>query len=112
MREVNIGGKDYKVVASPITLFFYKKEFKSDLLGDLMSLRGLEYDPEAFDGELILRFAWAMIKTAKLGMPFPTFEQWLASLEYVNFEDTEMILNIVEEAQEGFFRGDKQPKGE
>ena len=45
MREVNIGGKDYKVVASPITLFFYKKEFKSDLLGDLMSLRGLEHVP-------------------------------------------------------------------
>ena len=112
MREVNIGGKDYKVVASPITLFFYKKEFKSDLLGDLMTLRGLENNPEAFDGELILRFAWAMIKTAKLGMPFPTFEQWLASLEYINFEDTEMILNIVEEAQEGFFRGNKQSKGE
>jgi hypothetical protein len=77
-----------------------------------MSLRGLENNPEAFDGELILRFAWAMIKTAKLGMPFPNFEQWLASLEYINFEDTEMILNIVEEAQEGFFRGNKQSKGE
>ena len=47
-----------------------------------------------------------------LVMHFSNFEQWLASLEYINFEDTEMILNIVEEAQEGFFRGNKQSKGE
>ena len=44
MREVNIGGKDYRVVASPITLFFYKKEFKRGLLGDLLAMEDLEVD--------------------------------------------------------------------
>ena len=109
MRAVNIGGIDYKVVASPITLYFYKKEFKRALLGDLMSLQGLEEDPTAFDDMLILQLAWAMIKTAKMGREFPSFEQWLASLEYINFEDTEMIYAIVEEAREGFFRGNRKP---
>ncbi len=112
MRNINIGGKKYKVVASPITLFFYKKEFKSDLLGDLISLRDLESDPSGFDGMLILQFAWAMIKTGKLGASFSSFEQWLKELEYVDFEDTEMMLNVMEEAQAGFFRGGKQTQTE
>ena len=109
MRAVNIGGTDYEVVASPITLYFYKKEFKRALLGDLMSLSQLEDDPTAFDDMLILQLAWAMIKTAKMGKEFPNFEQWLNSLEYINFEDTEMIYAIVEEAREGFFRGNGGP---
>ena|SRR5690554_5817182 len=112
MRNVNIGGKESKVVASPITLFFYKKEFKSDLLGDLISLRDLESDPSGFDGMLILQFAWAMIKTGKLGASFSSFEQWLKELEYVDFEDTEMMLNVMEEAQAGFFRVGKAAKQE
>lgn len=112
MRNVNIGGKKYKVVASPITLFLYKKEFKTDLLGDLISLREIESDPSTFDGMLVLQFAWAMIKTGKLGASFPGFEQWLKELEYVDFEDTEMMLNVMEEAQAGFFRGGKENKKE
>jgi len=108
MRSVTIGGNEYKVVASPITLYFYKKEFKRALLGDLMSLSQLEDDPTAFDDMLILQLAWAMIKTAKMGREFSNFEQWLASLEYVDFEDTEMLSTIVEEAREGFFRGNQK----
>ena len=107
MREVNIGGKDYRVVASPITLFFYKKEFKRDLLGDLLAMEALEFDSSQFDGLVVLQMAWAMIKTANNGK-LEAFEQWLSKLEYVDFEDTEMILGIVDEAREGFFRGGEQ----
>lgn len=107
MREVNIGGKDYRVVASPITLFFYKKEFKRDLLGDLVAMEELEFDRTQFDGLAILQMAWAMIKTAKSGN-LETFEQWLANLEYVDFESTSMTMNIVEEVRKGFFRGGEQ----
>lgn len=107
MREVNIGGKDYRVVASPITLFFYKKEFKRDLLGDLLAMEALEFDSSQFDGLAILQMAWAMIKTAKSGN-LEAFEQWLAKLEYVDFEDTNMTTDIIEEVRKGFFRGGEQ----
>lgn len=110
MRNVNIGGKEYKVVASPITLFFYKKEFKRDLIGDLIGFSTISENPADFDSIKLLQVAWSMIKTGKLGAPFPNFEQWLSELDYVDFEDTEMMLNIVEEAQAGFFRGGKSGK--
>jgi len=107
MREIKIGNKDYKVVASPITLFFYKKEFKTDLLGDLMSFQKLENDVSAFDSVIVLQMAWAMIKTASAGQ-IVNFEQWLNSLEYVSFEDSEMMTNVIEEATDGFFRSREQ----
>lgn len=111
MREVKIGDKDYKVVASPITLFFYKKEFKKDLIGDLMGFQSLAEDTTTFDSITILQMAWAMIKTAKAGQ-MVGFEQWLNSLEYVNFEDSEMMTNVIEEATEGFFRTREQTPGQ
>ena len=107
MREINIGGKDFRVVASPITLFFYKKEFKRDLLGEMMGFEKMENDVSNFDGLVILQMAWAMIKTANNGR-LEGFEQWLGKLEYVDFEDTQMILDIVDEARENFFRGGEQ----
>ena len=107
MREIIIGDKEYKVVASPITLFFYKKEFKTDLLGDYMKLQELETNVGAFDGVSILQMAWAMVKTAKAGQ-IVDFEQWLNGLEYVNFEDDRMMAEIIEEATQGFFRSREQ----
>lgn len=111
MRSVNIGGNDYKVVASPITLFFYKKEFGKDLMGDFMGFQSLANDVKTFDGSALLQIAWAMIKTANSGK-FVAFEQWLNELEYVDFEDSEMMLNIIEEATSGFFRGGEQTRKE
>ncbi len=107
MREIIIGDKDYKVVASPITLFFYKKEFKTDLIGDLMSFQGLANDASTFDSMVILQMAWAMIKTAKAGQ-IVGFEQWINELEYVNFEDSKMMTEVIEEATQGFFRSREQ----
>lgn len=110
MRKVNIGGKEYKVVASPITLYFYKKEFKRDLLGDLMGLFEMKEDTSKFDGIGILQMAWAMIKTAKGGQLI-AFEQWMNELEFVDFNDESLMLDITEEAQQEFFR-EKRKTGE
>jgi len=107
MRRVKIGGQDFNLIASPMTLYFYKKEFRKDLLSDLMEFDGLESDPTKFDGILILQMAWAMIKTSKTGQ-LVTFEQWLNGLEFVDFEDTDMSMAILEEARKGFFRGGEQ----
>ncbi len=107
MREVKIGGKNYRVVASPITLFFYKKEFKTDLIGDMMSFQSLEDDITTFDSTILLQMAWAMAKTANNGK-LVNFEQWLGELEYIDFSDDTMTLGIVEEAQKGFFRDGEQ----
>ena len=108
MRKINIGRKEYKVVASPMTLYFYKKEFKRDLLGDLMGLSRMGDDVASFDGLGVLQMAWAMLKTAKGGQLIG-FEQWMNELEFVDFNDEEMILDIMEEAQEEFFREERKP---
>lgn len=111
MRNIKIGGKDYKVVASPITLFFYKKEFKTDLVGDMMSFQNLENDVTTFDSIVLLQMAWAMIKTANNG-ELVNFEQWLDELEHIDFSDNKMTLGIVDEAQKGFFRNGEQTQAQ
>lgn len=103
MRNVKIGSKEFKLVASPITLYFYKKEFGKDLIGDLMAFQKYEVDPASYDSIIILQMAWAMIKTAKIGN-LEAFEQWLSNLDFVSFGEGDMMTNIVEEATEGFFR--------
>ena len=110
MRNVKIGGIEYRVMATPITLFYYKKEFHKDLISDFLPMQNMETDLSTFDGMVFLQMAWAMIKTA--GEKLPTLEQWIASLPYVNFEDEEMVLGIIQEAQEGFFRSGEQTQKE
>lgn len=107
MRKINIGGKEYKVVASPMTLYFYKKEFKRDLLGDLFGLLEMRNNASAFDGVGVLQMAWAMIKTAKGGQLLG-FEQWMNELEYVDFNDESLIADVMEEAQQEFFREERK----
>jgi len=107
MRQIKIGGQDFNLVASPMTLYFYKKEFKKDLLSDLMAFDGLENDATKFDGILILQMAWAMIKTSKTGQ-LVTFEQWLNGLEFVDFEDTDMSMAIQNKANKNIDNDDAE----
>ena len=102
MREILIGKNKQRVVASPITLYFYKKEFGRDLIGDLMIFQKMETDASSFDSIVILQMAWAMIKTAKMGS-LESFDQWIAGLDCVYFDDPEMLTGILEESAEGFF---------
>lgn len=110
MRNVNIGGIEYRIMATPITLYYYKKEFHTDLIGDFLPMQNMSIDTSAFDSMVFLQMAWAMIKTA--GEKIPTLEQWIVSLPYVDFEDENMILSIIQEAQEGFFRSREQTQEE
>lgn len=111
MRQVTIGGEVYTITASPLTLHFYKKEFGTDILGDLMIFDGLEDDPSNFSAIALLQMAWAMHKTAKMGQVVG-FEQWIADIETVDFEDEDMIIDIISEAREQFFRKGEQPQGQ
>lgn len=104
MRDIKIGDKTVRVTASPVTLFIYKKEFGTDLVGDLIGLQTLENDPSTMDSTKFLQMAWAMAKTANLPDSFPDFVTWLNEFGYVDFSDENMMMGIVEEAEEGFFR--------
>jgi len=111
MREITIGDKKMRVRATPLALLFYQQEFKSDLIGDLMKLQGLKKNPSQFDSVLFLKIIWAMAKTDK-PKDFPSFEGWLENLDTFDFGDKELMLAVMEEASDGFFRRSrKAPKG-
>ncbi|ARA98620.1 hypothetical protein [Geobacillus thermodenitrificans] len=105
MRTVNIGGKDIGLKATPLALLYYRQEFKSDLIGDLLKMQAIADDPSALDSIAILQVAWAMNKAAEQSKSFPHFESWLDQFEYVDFSDADTMTAIMNEARQGFFRG-------
>ena len=104
MKEITIGEKQIRVRATPLALLFYKQEFNSDLIGDLISMQNMANDPSQFDALKFLQLIWAMAK-ADDAKDFPSFENWLASLGSFDFADANMMGAVVEEATDGFFRG-------
>jgi hypothetical protein len=110
MRTVNIGGKEVGLKATPLALLYYKQEFKTDLIGDLLKMQEMANDPSALDSIAILQIAWAMNKAAEHGKSFPHFESWLAQFEYVDFSDANTMTAIMDEAADGFFRGGSRTK--
>jgi hypothetical protein len=105
MRTIKIGEKEIGLKATPLALLYYRQEFKSDLIGDLLKMQALANDPSALDSVAILQIAWAMNKAAEgMGKAFPHFESWLAQFEYVDFSDTDTMTAIMDEAADGFFR--------
>lgn len=113
MREINIGEQTVRVRATPLALLFYKQEFHTDLLGDLTKMEALvknkdgeqQVDPSKFDMVAILQMVWAMAKADAFGKPFPSFMDWLASLDGMDLSDPMFLVAALEEAAEGFFRG-------
>jgi hypothetical protein len=105
MRTIKIGEKEIGLKATPLALLYYKQEFKTDLIGDLLKLQALANDPSALDSVALLQVAWAMNKAAEgNGKAFPHFESWLAQFEWFDFSDTDTMTAIMDEATEGFFR--------
>jgi hypothetical protein len=104
MRTIEIGGKQIGLKATPLALLYYRQEFKSDLIGDLLKMQALANDPSALDSVAILQIAWAMNKAAEHGKSFPHFEAWLGQFEYVDFSDPDTMTEIMNEAADGFFR--------
>ena len=107
MREITIGEKQIRVRATPLALLFYKQEFNSDLIGDLISMQEMASDPSQFDAIKFLQLIWAMAK-ANNAKNFPSFEAWLADMESFDFADNDIMTAVIEEATDGFFRGGRK----
>jgi hypothetical protein len=109
MRTIKIGKQEIGLKATPLALLFYKQQFKSDLVSDLLKMEGIEKDPSKLDGVLILQIAWAMAKAYEgVGKKFPDFISWVAELD--GFDFSEIATDVMEEAQDGFFRGGNRTK--
>lgn len=107
MREIQIGDKQLRLRATPLALLFYRQEFKSDLIGDLMSMQAMATDPSQFDALKFLQLIWVMAKADKPD-GFPSFQTWLASLDSFDFADQDLLTAVMEEAVDGFFRGGRR----
>ncbi len=107
MREIQIGDKTIRVRATPLALLFYKQEFNTDLIGDLMSMQNMVNDPSQFDAIKFLQLIWGMAK-ANNAKGFPSFEAWLSGMDSFDFADADIMTTVIEEATDGFFRGGKR----
>lgn len=119
MREIMIGEQQVRVRATPLALLFYKQEFKSDILADLLKMIDVEkfmkngsYNEtdvidllERFDIVTVYQIVWAMAKADSFGQgQFPSFVQWFSQLNVENLYDQNVITSVIEEATDGFFR--------
>lgn len=114
MREIMIGDQEIRVRATSLALLFYRQEFKSDLLADLSKLVDLkakdgetdvEQMMERFDIIAIYQVVWAMAKADAFGKgDFPSFFKWFSELDSASLYDANVLVAVMEEVQEGFFR--------
>ncbi len=111
MRTVTIGDKQIALKANPLALLFYKQAFDRDLIADIIKLQSLQSlqdgDFSSLDMVSLFQIAYAMNKAAKPTDTFPKFEEWLAQFETIGFDDPQWIIDVVEEAADGFFRSGK-----
>ena len=110
-RDLKIGDKEIRVRATPLTLLFYKQEFKSDLMGDMAKLESVKDNIANLDITIILQMIWAMNKSDNYGNSFPNFIDWLGSFESIDLTDTTLYKGTMEETAEGFFRGKHKTPG-
>jgi hypothetical protein len=113
MREITIGDKEIRVKATPLALFYYKKEFNADIIGDLTKYIEAAEDSSKMDSVALLQMAWAMQKCDEMRKNFPSFEKWLEDFDFVDYADEKWQELLVKEAEEGFFRsggGGEEPK--
>ena len=108
MKELNIGEQKVRVRATPLALLYYKQEFKSDLIGDLTKLEILKTDISKLDSVALLQLVWAMAKADTYPEKFPSFIEWLSTLDGFDFSDSALLSAALEEAADGFFRRGKQ----
>jgi hypothetical protein len=106
MREIKIGEKEIRVRATTPALLFYKQEFGTTLTSDLTKLqKALGVDSTNIDDVVILQITYAMAKAdAGFNAKFPSFNEWVDSIETFDFSDKDLVLAVMEEAASGFFR--------
>lgn len=108
MREIKISDKTVRVRATALALLYYKQEFKTDLIGDMVKMQGIENDPSQLDLVACLQLVWAMAKADAYGKQFPGFESWLASFDGFDISDPSFLLEALGEASDGFLGGGKK----
>lgn len=109
MKTIKMGNKEIGLRATPLALLYYRQEFKADLLADLMSLQSMAEmangDYSGFDSLKILQLVYAMHKADNFGKKqVPDFVSWLAKLDSIDFADQDFMMEIMDEAMDGFFR--------
>lgn len=128
MREIRSGDVILRIRASSLAIFFYKQEFKTDILKDiseiLQSWMGNEKLAEAAqqdssddklasqvnllevipDGYKVMQITWAMNKAQNVAekLQTPKFEDWVAGNQDISV--LEIFQDVLEEAMQGFFR--------
>ena len=107
MREIKLGEKQLRIRATPLALLFYRQEFNADLIGNLIKLRAIATDPSNFDSVIFLQIIWAMAK-ADNAKELPSFYDWITGLDTFDFGDQKLLMEVMEEAEDGFFRGGKK----
>jgi hypothetical protein len=104
-REIHIGEQTVRVRASALALLYYKQAFKSDLLGDMVQMQGIEKDISKLDIVSCFQLIWAMAKADSYGKSFPSFEAWMASLGAFDLNESLFLLEALDEASDGFLGG-------
>jgi hypothetical protein len=114
LRELKVGKNTIVVRGNPLALLYYKQEFKSDLLKDLLAMvggmdaldkKGSDFDISNIDFIAILQLVWAMAKAGAHGKKHPKFETWLSEFDDdFDMSDPEFLMAALEEATQGFFR--------
>jgi len=108
MRTVKIGDKELGLRATPLALLYYKQEFDTELISDLVSLQDMagieDGDFSNFDSLKILQICYAMNKADNFGKQFPGYEKWLSELNSIDFANEDFMMGVISEASDGFFR--------
>ena len=105
MREIKNGDTLIGLKASPLSLFFYKREFGTDLLNDLIKMQkksGVELDTMT-----IMQIGYALNVAYNYPDKTPSFLTWFEGLEVL---EVDLLTAIMEEASNLFVTG-KATKG-
>lgn len=99
MRNIELGNREIKIHASPLTPYIYKKNFNQTFSSDLIELSQIQDDMTKLDDVNVLQMIWAMEKTDNNRID--DFETWLSKLEKVDLG--EVIQDVTEEAMNATF---------
>lgn len=106
LKIIELGGREIKITGSPMTPYFYKREFGQSFSGDLIAMQEMNKDKSKFDDINLLQMIWAMERTANKDIK--PFVNWLADFEYLNLDD--VMAEVVEEAMNATFRSRETPE--
>lgn len=123
MRKIEISGKEYEIGVNALTMFLYKKEFKTGMMADIGRLQNLYIKQPKIDTEgksdedialevgnamlpnlddyieVSLRVAYILIKTANRN--FMPFEDWVQTITEFDINDS-WISEVTELAVNSF----------